>query len=73
LKHKTKQKQFSEMMGENLYSGNCLIQVGKDIITFTLDRKVANHLKLDQNENMDWKIIGRELVISKKKKEEDEE
>jgi hypothetical protein len=33
----------------------------------------ANHLKLAHNENLDWKIIGRELVISKKKKEEDEE
>src|SRR5689334_17875726 len=74
LKHHSKQKQFTQMMGENLYSGNCLTQVGKDIITFTLDMEVAaNHLKLAHNENLDWKLIGRELVISKKKKEEDEE
>ena len=58
------------MMEENLHSGSCLIQIGKDIISFTLDRDIANYLKLGHNENMNWKIIGRELVIMKKKEEE---
>jgi hypothetical protein len=53
------------MMGENLYSGDCSIQVGKNIISFTIDRDIANHLKLVHNERLNWKIIGRELVISK--------
>jgi hypothetical protein len=71
LKHHNKQKQFSEMMGENLHSGSCLIQIGKDIISFTLDRDVADHLQLAHNERLNWKVIGSEIVISKKKEEED--
>ena len=59
------------MMGENLYSGDCLIQIGKDIISFTLDRDTANYLKLIHNENMNWKIVGGQPIISKKKEEED--
>ena len=59
------------MMGENLYSGSCLIQIGKDIISFTLDREVANQLKLVHNERLNWKVIGSEIVIIKKKEEED--
>jgi hypothetical protein len=71
LKHHAKQEQFSEMMGENLHSGTCLIQIGKDIISFTLDRDVANHLKLAHNENMNWEIAGDQLIISKKNEEEE--
>ena len=60
------------MMGEeNLYSGSCLIQIRKDIISFTLDREVANQLKLVHNERLNWKVIGSEIVIIKKKEEED--
>jgi hypothetical protein len=57
------------MMCENLYSGSCLIQIGKDIISFTLDRDIANHLQLVHNENMNWKIAGDQLIISKKEEE----
>jgi hypothetical protein len=57
-------------MGENLHSGTCLIQIGKDIISFTLDRDIANHLKLVHNERLNWKIVGDQLIISKKGEED---
>ena len=57
-------------MGENLHFGTCLIQIGKDIISFTLDRDIANHLKLVHNERLNWKIVGDQLIISKKEEED---
>ncbi len=47
-----------------------LNKIGKDIISFTLDKEVANHLQLTHNEYMNWKIVGDQLIISKKKEEE---
>ena len=57
-------------MGENLHSGTCLIQISKDIISFTLDRDIANHLKLVHNERLNWKIVGDQLINSKKEEED---
>jgi hypothetical protein len=42
------------------------------MISFTIDREVANYLKLVHNGRLDWEIVGDQLIISKKNEEDEE-
>lgn len=64
-------KPKSNDLQDQFVSGTISAMIGKGILTLTFPRSVADQLNIERGTNLNYQIIGKELVISIKANNED--
>lgn len=70
-KHYPAKPKSKDVLQDQFVSGTISAMIGKGILTLTFPRSVADHLNIERGTNLNYKIIGKELIISIKGNNED--
>ena len=58
-------KHTRNVLSEQYVQGNLKPLIGKDTLNLIFPKSVADCMNLDRHTSLDYKIIGKELIISK--------
>jgi hypothetical protein len=58
-------KHTRNVLDEQSVQGNLKPLIGKDTVNLVFPKIIADCMNLDRNTSLDYKIIGKELIISK--------
>jgi hypothetical protein len=58
-------KHTRNILDEQFVEGNLKPLIGKDTLDLVFPRSIADCMSLDRNSNLSYKIVGKELIISK--------
>jgi hypothetical protein len=58
-------KHTKNVLDEQYVSGSMHPLIGKDTLNLIFPRSIADCMQLERSTNLNYKIVGRELIISK--------